>query len=95
MLGPKGRCGSGRGRVSSQLVLKDYPRLFFVEILSGYVILENFAGADFLSIRVVGVFDAGNYARLKSISFFEEFIDAFGVRSLQVRQALKITCLGV
>ncbi len=43
--------------------------LIFIQILLGNIVLRHFMGVDFLLIRVVGIFHAGHYVRLKRVPF--------------------------
>jgi hypothetical protein len=56
------------------------PLVFFVEIFFGNVILRKFVGVDFLLVRVIGLFDSCDYARLEGVPFVEQLVDAFGTR---------------
>ena len=64
--------------------------VFFVEIFFGNVILRKFVRVDFLLVRVIGLFDSGNHARLEGIPFIEKLVDAFGTGKLSTGCSTKI-----
>jgi hypothetical protein len=53
--------------------------LLLVEILAGNVVFRHFAGVNFAPFLIIGFFHAGNCVSFERVSFFDQFINAFGV----------------
>jgi hypothetical protein len=67
--------------------------LLFIQIFAGNVVLGNLVCANFFFVCIVGILYARDYARFESISFLDQLIDAFRIRSFAVGQALQIARL--
>src|SRR5271163_2886534 len=74
--------------------LRAWTRLFlFIQVLLGNVVLRNFMRPYFAFVGVRNVFDAFYNFSFECVSFFEQFVNALGIRALAVRQTLQITGL--
>ena len=58
--------------------------LFFIQILLGNIILRYLVRANLPLIGAPGVFHALHYVSFKRVSLFEQLVDTFRIRTLDV-----------
>jgi hypothetical protein len=73
------------GEVGCRVFEPDGPRLVFIQVFAGNVVLWHLVRADSLLIGGVSSFHAGHHVGLERVSFLDQFVDALRVRALDVR----------
>jgi len=63
----------------------------YILIFRGHIILRHLVGVDFSLLIVFCMFDPVHDAGLKSVSFLDQLVNAFGVGDLNIRQSLQVS----
>ncbi len=73
------------GRVAGAL-----DRTIPVQIFGRHIVLRHFSCVNFSHVRVGRIFHAFNHFSLEGLSLLDQFLDAFRVSLLDVRQSLRV-----
>jgi len=67
--------------------------LVLIQILRGYVVFRYLAGLDFLRSSPSAIFNTRHDSSLEGVPLFDQLVDTFRIRGLDVGQSLQISGL--